>query len=62
MFGTEITTSFVFDADLGTMVPTVMEEAYGSRGALMTAKATYGRFRRFGVSTEEKLEGKAGVQ
>lgn len=33
---------------------------HGRQGTLMTVKATHGRFRRFGVSTDEKLEGRAG--
>lgn len=57
----QITTSFTFDSELGINVPAEMEEEYGFRGSLMTSKATYGRFRRFGVTTEEKIE-KAGVQ
>jgi hypothetical protein len=47
----EIVTSFKFDADLQLDVPVEMRENYGD----LTGVATYGRFRRFGVSTEEKL-------
>jgi hypothetical protein len=45
-------TSFAFDVDLQLDVPVEMREDYGS----LTSVATYGRFRRFGVSTEEKLQ------
>jgi hypothetical protein len=47
----QIVTSFTFDVDLQLDVPVEMREDYGN----LTSVATYGRFRRFGVSTEETL-------
>ena len=43
----QIVTTFKFDDDLGVIVPVEMETPLG--------KATYGRFRRFAVQTEEKI-------
>ena len=52
-----ITTSFRFDDRLGIAVPYKMQEEYKfDDGARVTAVATYNRFRRFDVSTEETLK------
>jgi hypothetical protein len=51
-----ITTLFEFDADLGINVPTVMEDWYPDRTGEFRGKATYGKFRRFEVKTEEKIQ------
>lgn len=52
-----VTTQFVFDDELGINVPTVMEDVYPSTpGGEFRGKATYGKFRRFEVKTEETIE------
>jgi hypothetical protein len=51
----EITTSFRFDDGLQMDVPYEMRESYWFGGYLVTGTATYGSFRRFQVSTEEKI-------
>ena len=53
-----VTTMFRFDPDLRMDVPAEMAQRwYVGRGASIefTATSTYGRFRRFGVQTEEKI-------
>jgi len=50
-----ITTLFTFDEDLGINVPSVMEDWYPERTGEFRGKATYGRFRRFEVKTEETI-------
>ncbi len=42
--------------DLGINVPTVMEDRYPRGLGEFRGKATYGRFRRFEVRTEERVE------
>lgn len=50
-----ITTHFTFDEALGINVPSVMEDWYPERTGEFRGKATYGRFRRFEVKTEETI-------
>jgi len=53
IFASQIVTSFMYDAPLDVWVPREMREQYPlSRGDL-TGVATYGRFRRFGVTSQE---------
>jgi hypothetical protein len=50
----EVTTTFRHDADLDLMLPVEMREFYpDGRVGDVRGVATYGRFRRFGVQTEE---------
>jgi len=52
-----ITTSFRFDDRFGIAVPYEMQEEYKfDNGTRVTAIATYDRFRRFDVSTEDTLK------
>jgi len=52
-----VTTQFVFDDELGISVPAVMEDMYPrTSGGEFRGKATYGKFRRFEVKTEETIE------
>jgi hypothetical protein len=52
-----VTTHFVFDSELGINVPTVMEDVYpNTSSGEFRGKATYGKFRRFEVKTEETIE------
>jgi hypothetical protein len=52
-----ITTSFRFDERFGIAVPYEMQEEYKfDSGTKVTAVATYDRFRRFDVSTEDTLK------
>jgi hypothetical protein len=52
-----ITTSFRFDERFGIAVPFEMQEEYKfDNGTKVTAVATYDRFRRFDVSTEDTLK------
>jgi hypothetical protein len=52
-----ITTSFRFDNRFGIAVPYEMQEEYKfDNGIKVTAVATYDRFRRFDVSTEDTLK------
>jgi len=50
----EIVTTFAFDVDLQVAVPVEMRERY-LRLFEITGVATYGRFRRFEVRTEEQI-------
>jgi hypothetical protein len=52
---TQIETSFRFDADLGIDVPTEMHEWYPDRTGEISGVATYARFRRFQVRTDETV-------
>jgi hypothetical protein len=55
--GLQIDTTFREDADLGIDVPATMKEWYPDpTGGDITSEATYGRFRRFNVSTAEDLK------
>ena len=55
-----VVTTFAPDATLGVSVPVTMEDAYAFDGAggftEIRGRATYGRFRKFGVKTEEKIQ------
>jgi hypothetical protein len=52
----DITTTFRYDEELGLTVPAEMEEFYPStRTGDVRGTATYGRFRSFGVTTEEQV-------
>jgi len=52
-----ITTSFRFDDRFGIAVPYEMQEEYKfDSGVKVTAVATYARFRRFDVSTDEEIK------
>jgi len=51
----EIVTSFRHDEGLGIDVPAEMNDWYPDRSGEIRGVATYGRFRRFKVQTEEKL-------
>jgi hypothetical protein len=50
-----VTTTYKFDEDLGINVPTTMEDWYPERTGEFRGKATYGKFRRFEVRTEETI-------
>jgi hypothetical protein len=54
--GVRITTDFAFDEELGINVPTVMLDRYPQRDGEFRGKATYGKFRRFEVKTEEAIK------
>ncbi len=55
--GARITTDFQQDERFGIDVPIRMSEIYRLiNGRVVTGVATYGRFRRFGVSTDEKVD------
>jgi hypothetical protein len=51
-----IVTRFMFDDRFHIAVPVEMTDRYRYMNNLVTGTATYGRFRRFGVTTEEKIE------
>lgn len=52
----QVTTTYRRDDHFAIDVPFRMDEKYQmERGRTLTATATYGRFRRFGVTTEEQL-------
>ena len=51
-----ITTLFKFDEDLGINVPAVMEDRYLDNIGEFRGKATYGKFRRFEVKTQEAIQ------
>jgi hypothetical protein len=52
-----IVTTFQFDDRFEIAVPIEMRETYSSGPAYYLGVATYGRFRRFGVSTDETIAG-----
>jgi hypothetical protein len=55
-FPAQITTSFAYDEELQLNVPVEMRDWYPStRFGDLTGTATYGRFRRFQVSTDEEF-------
>ena len=56
VFGSRVETTFAPDERFGVLVPTVMREWHNAGAYDVTGVATYGRFRRFGVATEEMLE------
>jgi len=51
----EVFTTFRHDADLGVDVPAEMKDWYPDRQGEIRGVATYGRFRRFQVRTEEAI-------
>jgi hypothetical protein len=51
-----VTTHFALDEELGINVPTVMEDWYPQGTGEFRGKATYGKFRRFEIKTEETIE------
>lgn len=53
---TTITTTYRFDADLGINVPVEMQDWYPDGNGEIRGLATYGRFRRFQVSTNEAVK------
>lgn len=55
--GATLTTDFQWDERFKIDVPVRMSEIYRLiNGRVVTGLATYGRFRRFGVSTDEKID------
>lgn len=50
-----ITTTFALDERFGVEVPRQMEELYTLRRSEVRGKATYGRFRKFGVTSTEVI-------
>ena len=52
----EITTFFEFDQRFGIAVPVEMRESYIFGSSVISTRATYGRFRRFGVQTTETFD------
>lgn len=53
---TTITTTFKFDAELGIMVPVEMQDWYPDGTGEIRGAASYGRFRRFQISTSEEVK------
>ncbi len=51
----EILTTFVYNDDLQLNVPSEMKEWYPDRNGQISGVATYGRFRRFGVTVDETV-------
>ncbi len=54
-FPIRIVTTFAFDQDLGINVPSRMEDWYPDGAGEFRGTATYGKFRRFQVQTEEAI-------
>jgi hypothetical protein len=54
--GRTVTTTFRVDEALQIDVPAQMHESYRNQGMLVRGMATYTRFRRFAVRTEEAIE------
>jgi hypothetical protein len=53
----QVTTRFAFDERLQIAVPVQMDETYAlGSGRTVSGRATYGRFRRFDVSTSESID------
>jgi hypothetical protein len=52
----EIVTTYRRDEDLGIDVPGEMRDWYPDRNGDIQGVATYGRFRRFQVKTEETIQ------
>jgi hypothetical protein len=52
----EIRTQFRYSEEFGINVPVEMRESYGFGNNQMTAVATYGRFRKFAVQSEETFQ------
>jgi hypothetical protein len=51
-----VTTLFTFDEELGINVPTTMEDWYPQGTGEFRGKASYGKFRRFEVRTQEAIQ------
>jgi hypothetical protein len=51
-----VTTRFMFDERFNIDVPVEMVERYRYMNYTVNGTATYGRFRRFGVTTDEKIQ------
>jgi hypothetical protein len=51
-----VTTTFRFDERFQIAVPVDIREAYVTGRTAIEGRATYGQFRRFGVSTAEQFE------
>jgi hypothetical protein len=51
-----VTTTFTWDAELGMNVPTLMEDWYPQGSGEFRGKATYGKFRRFEIKTDERFK------
>lgn len=51
-----VMTTFRFDERFQIAVPAEMHESYGAGRTSVEGHATYGQFRRFGVTTEEKIQ------
>jgi hypothetical protein len=52
----EVTTTFRFDEQFQIALPVEMRESYWFGGTYVSGVAQYGRFRRFGVTVEERLK------
>jgi hypothetical protein len=52
----QVQTTFSWDESLGVAVPAEMRDSYMVGPTAFRARATYSRFRRFDVSTSEKIE------
>jgi len=58
----QVTTSFGFNDQLGITVPVEMNELYTlANGSRVSGTATYGRFRRFEVTADEKIQAPDGT-
>ncbi len=51
-----VTSTFRFDERFQIAVPIEMQESYTIGRTAIEGRATYGQFRRFGVSTEEQFQ------
>ena len=54
--GDRVTSTFRFDERFQIAVPTEMQESFTIGRMAIEGRATYGQFRRFGVSTEEQFQ------
>ena len=52
----EIQVAFSYNEELKLSVPSEMKEWYPDRNGMVSGVATYGRFRRFGVTVEEAVK------
>jgi hypothetical protein len=51
-----VTTTYKFDEELGINVPTMMEDWYPQGTGEFRGEATYGKFRRFEIKTDESFQ------
>jgi hypothetical protein len=51
-----LTTTFAYDDRFGVSVPATMREQYEVGAATVKGTATYGRFRSFGVTTDQRVQ------